>query len=55
MYRNFQNCFLEHFLSWLILQINILLLKSGIWKHIAVSVNKESVNKSIYKNVFYRF
>ena len=27
----------------------------GIRKHIAVSVNKESVNTSISKNVFYRF
>ena len=33
----------------------LLLLKSGINKDVAVSVNKESVNKSSSKNSFLRF
>ena len=50
-----QNYFLENFMQWLVLQLIILLFKSGIRKHIAVSVNTESVNKSISKIAFHRF
>ena len=43
---NIQNCFLEPYML-LLLQINVLLLNSGIRRHIFVSVNKELVNKSM--------
>ena len=43
---NIQNCFLEPYMLQL-LQINVLLLNSGIRRHIFVSVNKELVNKSM--------
>ena len=36
-------------MQWLLLQINIFLLKSDIRKHIDVSVNKEQINKSSSK------
>ena len=41
--------FLKHFLKWLLLQIKIFLLKLGIRKDVAISVNKESMNKRISK------
>ena len=43
-------CFLKHFMKWLLLQTKILLLKSGIRKNVAVSLNKELMNKSSSKN-----
>ena len=53
--RKLSELFLEHFMQWIFLQINVLLLKLGIWEHISVLVNEESVNKIISKNVFCRF
>ena len=54
--------FLEQFIWWLLLQIDILLLKSGTKKHIALSlshialsVNKEAVNQNTFKKVFVKF
>ena len=56
IYRNFlKTVFLKHFMKWPLLQTKTLLLKSGIKKDVAVSVNKESVNKNSSKNVFLRF
>ena len=51
----FKAGFLQHFMKWLLLQTKILLLKSGIRKDDAVSVNKESMNRSGSKKVFLRF
>ena len=42
-------------MKWLLLQTKALLLKSGVRKDVAVSVDKESINKSSSKNVFLRF
>ena len=39
----------------LLLQIKIFLLNSGIGKDVAVSVNKQSMNKSSYESAFLRF
>ena len=39
---------LKHFMKWLLLQTKKLLLKSGIRKDVAVSVNKESMNKMCF-------
>ena len=50
----FKAGFLKGFMKWLLLQINILLLKSGIRKDVAVSVNKKSMNKSISENASYK-
>ena len=47
--------FLKHFKKWLVLQIKINLLKSGIRKDLAVFVKKESMNKNSPKIVFLRF
>ena len=44
-----------NFMNWLLLKTKILLLKSGIGKNVAVSVNKESLNKGSSKNVFLSF
>ena len=46
---------LRHFMKWLLPQTKILLLKSGIRKDVAASINKKSMNKSSTKNVFLRF
>ena len=42
-------------MKWLLLQIKIFLLKSGIRKDVAVSMNKESMNESATKNVFQKW
>ena len=56
IYRNFPRSFSKKLYVVTALQINILLLKLDIRKHAAaVSVNKESINKSNSKNVFHRF
>ena len=51
----FITAFLKHFKKWLVLQININLLKSGIRKDLAVFAKKESMNKNSPKIVFLRF
>ena len=51
----FSTVFLKHFMKWLLLQTKTLLLKAGVRKGVAVSVDKESINKSSSKNVFLRF
>ena len=47
--------FLKHFMKWMLLQIKVFLLKLGIRKDVAVSVNKKSMNKCSSKNVFPSF
>ena len=42
-------------MKWLLLQAKILLLESGIRKDAAVSINKESMDKSNSKNAFLRY
>ena len=42
-------------MKWLLLQTKILLLESGIRKDAAVSMNKESMDKSNSKNAFPRY
>ena len=44
----------QNTLKWLLLQIKIFLLKLGVRKDVAVSVNKESMNKSSY-NTLHKF
>ena len=48
----FKTVSLKDFMMWLLLQTNILLIKSGIRKGFAVSVNQESMNKSSSKATF---
>ena len=55
IYGNFCDSFLENIIQWLLLQINILLQKSGIIKHVAISVNNESTNNSSSKKYSIRF
>ena len=51
----FGTVFLKHFMKWMLLQIKVFLLKLGIRKDVAVSVNKKSMNKCSSKNVFSSF
>ena len=51
----FKTVFLKHFMKWLLLQTRILLLKSGIRKDVAVSINKESMNNGSSKMYFSGF
>ena len=48
----FKTVFLKDFMKWLLLQTNTLLIKLGIRKGFAVSVNQESMNKSSSKATF---
>ena len=47
--------FLTHFMKWRLLQPKIFSLKLGFRKDFSVSVNTESMNERIPKNVFLRF
>ena len=51
----FKTVSLKYFMKWLLLQPNVLLLKSGIRKDVAFLINKEPMNQNSSKDVFLRF